>query len=254
MKRYFTLIELMVVIAIIGILLTILMPALSKARTKAKEAVCLSNEKQLAVALISYSDNSSGYFPLYKNDVAWDDAISDMMALGWSQADKELNGIIDEDLAVSIFACPADEVERANEDKYARSYAINEYKPNGGNDAFNTRALPGLVSTSKDHPNQSVNLSNVTSPHKVVLLGEQWRDWNMVGNSAAQLNGYGYSRLKYEAGSGWWESYQCHGKGRANILMTDGSAQIRQAQSMLDGSINDNANDYRESWLDHARD
>ena len=47
--RKFTLLELMVVIAIIGILITMLMPSLSQAREKGRAAVCLSNYKQLAM-------------------------------------------------------------------------------------------------------------------------------------------------------------------------------------------------------------
>jgi len=62
MKR-FTLIELLVVVAIIGILVTILLPSLTRAREKAKTAVCVSNVSQINKALQTYVSVNNNRMP-----------------------------------------------------------------------------------------------------------------------------------------------------------------------------------------------
>jgi len=60
----FTLIELLVVIAIIAILAAILFPVFARARAKARMASCLSNIKQIALAMIMYADDNDETFPI----------------------------------------------------------------------------------------------------------------------------------------------------------------------------------------------
>ena len=118
MKKKFTLIELLVVVAIIGVLASLLLPVLGRARIKARQAVCLSNQKQMMIGNIMFSEDNNEilpYGPPNSTPHSGDLRLKGNGALksaGWIG----LGFLIGQDYISTpeLFYCPSEAVEKIN--------------------------------------------------------------------------------------------------------------------------------------------
>jgi len=166
-RHGFTLIELLVVISIITLLISILLPALKKARESARQAGCLSNVRQLAMATTNYA--------LEVND---DKIIPNLSAVRWFNNLRPYLGVPmykgwpnPEPAPFAGFLCPSDGTEGGRTDLGAEPF---------GHPAFSY----ALRSYGINHAVTQWRITELKTPGKYMLFGDQ--DWWVIGTAALE--------------------------------------------------------------------
>jgi prepilin-type N-terminal cleavage/methylation domain-containing protein/prepilin-type processing-associated H-X9-DG protein len=187
-RRGFTLIELLVVIAIIGVLAGLLLPALQKARGRAKSVACLAGLKQIGIAISMYCDDNDEYYP-------WGITL---YISGQAEEDRHWQGLIKSyihgDRWNNVFTCPSSRGEPVP----SNINVIDTY-------GFNCR-LSGALSAI--HVRDGVTLKRKEiqrDPSQVIMVSDLW----VEGNGSGQLT------------SDWMLSWRFCPRhdGKANLLM-----------------------------------
>jgi prepilin-type N-terminal cleavage/methylation domain-containing protein/prepilin-type processing-associated H-X9-DG protein len=225
-NRGFTLIELLVVIAIIAILAAMLLPALSKAKAKAKQTKCFNNLKQMGLAMQMYAHDSGDLVPRGNRPFWWQVYIP---YLGGAQAARDQYG------RVKVYTCPS-----YPNNEQIMCYVVNAWQFDGRRDATGSEIIGLQHLNLIAKPVDTIYFAdNSDGPQRPVFkLGE------IIG--AEDLNDvWSPDHLPYSRARGIQRlnsqrrvAADRHGNG-CNLMYFDGHADWIDSQKM-------NINDWRE--------
>jgi len=221
----FTLIEFLVVIAIIAILAALLLPALSKAKATGQSTACLSNLKQLQAGYLMYPDDNAGYLPV---DKAITVALGDIanQAGSWVIGNAQLdanptniqNGTIFRYVgALDVYHCPADKSTVTKQPGLTR---LRSYSLSGWLNCYFTAYGEDLDPNT--FAQDQVKLSTVRRPANVFAFIDEHEQ--SIGPGQFLVGQPSWALLNPQPDEWWSFPADRHGQG-CNLSFLDGHVE-----------------------------
>ncbi len=207
LKPGFTLIELLVVIAIIAILASLLLPALARAKEKARAAQCISNSHQIALAFQMYADDNQEVYPRTEGWNAHGGQRGIVFDHHGGAADPTNRPLNRYTQNLQVFRCPSDQGDteqpriKTSWEAYGNSYRTQHH--------LNTFRIRHVTAQVGDPSAQPITTAMIAlSPVNKIIQGDSSFHSNRDLNSRKSA----------------WHSYR--GQRRSNMLFGDGHCEF----------------------------
>ncbi|HSW00001.1 MAG TPA: prepilin-type N-terminal cleavage/methylation domain-containing protein [Sedimentisphaerales bacterium] len=232
-NRGFTLIELLVVIAVVSLLMAILLPALSRARSQAKQVVCASQLRQLSMAHVMYQESHEGWIVPSVQERGVDEYWYNTLGPYFEHRNVGMGNEHADDIGRRILRCPLDELG------YPKMLNPHGNNPEGWlSYALNSQSTRHVSSRTRIYAGAGGNkLTKLRQPAETMLHADfAYRVW-ICDSVILTRQRYGSEPgAHYEAMPGYPEQNKTvemgyRHAGRMNVLWADGHV------SLLEGRI-----------------